>query len=115
MRIFSLGCLLVPLIVAPLSAQSRWPGRDRLEAEVCTPVKGDAGQWLRRADSATGLARLVQAFTIDQPASATPVDQIQLGDSRGPKVLMLPAGSYWARTIDRRGTVVGEARLTVER
>ncbi len=58
MRSILIGSFLVAIAAAPLTGQEHWPGRDRLEAERCTPLKGDAAQWLRRADSATGLARL---------------------------------------------------------
>jgi hypothetical protein len=64
-------------------------------------------------DAGTGL-RLVQAFRAGEPATAIPVDQVLLGDAGGAKKLMLPPGSYWARTIDRQGAVIGEVRLTVE-
>jgi hypothetical protein len=57
--------------------------------------------------------RLVQAFREGDPAPATPVDQviINLPDDR--KVLMLPAGRYWLRTIDRESNVIAEAHLSV--
>ncbi len=54
------------------------------------------------------------AFRAREPATAIPVDQVLLGDARGSKMLMLPPGSYWLRTIDRGGAVVDEVRLTVE-
>lgn len=57
--------------------------------------------------------RLVQAFREGDPASAIPVDQVILNDPPDGKVLMLPAGRFWLRTIDRDSKVIAEARLKV--
>ncbi|MFN8647975.1 MAG: hypothetical protein U0104_14485 [Gemmatimonadales bacterium] len=54
--------LFLLLVGAPLAAQQPWPGRDRLEAERCTPASGDGGAWLARAGEATGLATLRAAL-----------------------------------------------------
>ncbi len=62
----------------------------------------------------TGL-RLVQAFRVGDLPSAIPIDQLLLNGSGETKVLMLPAGSYWARTVDRSGMVLGEVRFSVTR
>jgi hypothetical protein len=60
----------------------------------------------------TGL-RLVQVFRTGEPPSAIPVDQVILGGASESVALMLPPGSFWARTIDRHGTVLGQRTLTV--
>ena len=57
--------------------------------------------------------RLVQAFSEGDPASATPVDQVIINESHGREVLMLPAGRFWLRTIDRDSKVIAEAHLRV--
>jgi hypothetical protein len=57
--------------------------------------------------------RLVQAFRDGDRASAIPVDQVIITESSDRKVLMLPAGRYWLRTIDRESKVIAEARLKV--
>ncbi|HEV2706269.1 MAG TPA: hypothetical protein VGV59_10120 [Pyrinomonadaceae bacterium] len=57
--------------------------------------------------------RLVQAFREGEPASAIPVDQVILNGPHERKVLMLPAGRFWLRTIDRNSKVIAEARLSV--
>src|SRR2546423_8592267 len=57
--------------------------------------------------------RLVQAFREGDRASAIPVDQVIINEPRDRKVLMLPAGRYWLRTIDRDSKVIAEAHLSV--
>jgi len=57
--------------------------------------------------------RLVQAFREGDRASAIPVDQVIINESSDRKVLMLPAGRYWLRTIDRDSKVIAEAHLRV--
>lgn len=57
--------------------------------------------------------RLVQAFKEGDPPSAVPVDQVIISQRNEAKVLMLPAGKFWLRTIDRASTVIAETRLTV--
>jgi len=55
--------------------------------------------------------RLVQAFREGDRASAIPVDQVIINEPYDRKVLMLPAGKFWLRTIDRDGKVIAEAHL----
>jgi hypothetical protein len=55
--------------------------------------------------------RLVQAFRQGDRASTIPVDQVVIDETNDLKVLMLPAGRFWLRTIDRDGKVIAEARL----
>jgi len=57
--------------------------------------------------------RLVQAFREGDRASAIPVDQVIIAESSDLKVLMLPAGRYWLRTIDRDSKAIAEAHLNV--
>jgi hypothetical protein len=57
--------------------------------------------------------RLVQAFREGDRPSAIPFDQVIINESSARKVLMLPAGKYWLRTIDRDSKVIAESRLTV--
>ena len=57
--------------------------------------------------------RLVQAFREGDRASAIPVDQVIINEPFDRKVLMLPAGRYWLRTIDRDSKVIAEAHLSV--
>jgi hypothetical protein len=60
-----------------------------------------------------GGMRLVQAFREGDPAPATPVDQVIINEPTERKVLMLPAGRFWLRTIDRDSKVIAETHLTV--
>jgi hypothetical protein len=55
--------------------------------------------------------RLVQAFREGDPPSAIPVDQVLLDDLSDDTVLMLPAGRYWMRTIDRDSKLIAEGHL----
>lgn len=55
--------------------------------------------------------RLVQAFRAGESASAVPVDQVIIEEPNDRKVLMLPAGRFWLRTLDRDGKVIAETRL----
>ncbi len=57
--------------------------------------------------------RLVQAFREGEPSSAIPVDQVIIDEQSDRKVLMLPAGGFWLRTIDRDSKVIAEAHLRV--
>ncbi|HEX8844682.1 MAG TPA: hypothetical protein VF791_08570 [Pyrinomonadaceae bacterium] len=57
--------------------------------------------------------RLVQAFKEGESASAVPVDQVIIGKPNDRKVLMLPAGRFWLRTVDRDSRVLAEAHLSV--
>jgi len=57
--------------------------------------------------------RLVQARREGEPASAVPVDQIIIDDQDNQKVLMLPAGKFWLRTIDRNSKVIAETHVSV--
>jgi hypothetical protein len=60
-----------------------------------------------------GGARLVQAFVAGEPVTAIPADQVVLTDEKEKKVLMLGAGDYSLRTIDRLGTVLAAGPLKV--
>lgn len=55
--------------------------------------------------------RLVQARRRGEPASAIPVDQVTIDDRNEPRVLMLPNGRFWLRSIDRDGRVIGTVQL----
>lgn len=57
--------------------------------------------------------RVVQAFREGDPASAIPVDQVIITQPSDWRVLMLPAGRYWLRTIDRDSKVIAAAHLRV--
>jgi hypothetical protein len=57
--------------------------------------------------------RLVQAFREGDRAWAIPVDQVIITQPSDRKVLMVPAGRYWLRTIDRNSQVIAEAHLSV--
>lgn len=57
--------------------------------------------------------RLVQAFREGEPASAIPIDQVIIDEPNDRKVLMLPVGRFWLRTIDRDSQVIAEAHLRV--
>jgi hypothetical protein len=46
-------------------------------------------------------------------ASAIPVDQVIINEPYDRRVLMLPLGRFWLRTIDRDGKVIAEAHLRV--
>ncbi|HWT04445.1 MAG TPA: hypothetical protein VN224_01695, partial [Xanthomonadales bacterium] len=66
----------------------------------------------RRLWDGSGM-RLVQAFREGDRASAIPVDQMIITASSERKVLMLPAGRYWLRTIHEDSNVIAEAHLRV--
>ena len=55
--------------------------------------------------------RLVQAFREKDLATAIPVDQVIIDEPNDRKILMLPAGRFWLRTIDREGKMIAETRL----
>jgi hypothetical protein len=57
--------------------------------------------------------RLVQAHREGEPASAIPIDQVLIGEPKDRKVLMLPPGRFWLRTINRDSKVIAEAHLRV--
>jgi hypothetical protein len=57
--------------------------------------------------------RLVQAFREGDRASAIPVDQVIINEPYDRRVLMLPLGRFWLRTIDRDSKVIAEAHLRV--
>jgi hypothetical protein len=58
--------------------------------------------------------RLVQAFREGDGASTIPVDQVIINEPKDRKVLMLPAGRFWLRTVDRDSKVIAEARLSIQ-
>jgi hypothetical protein len=55
--------------------------------------------------------QLVQVFLPDEPATVIPIDQILLRPGEPTPVLMLPAGQFWSRAIDAKGSVVGPVAL----
>jgi hypothetical protein len=57
--------------------------------------------------------RLVQVFKEGEPASAIPIDQVIIDDQSDRKVLMLPKGKFWLRTVDRDSKVIDETTLGV--
>ena len=57
--------------------------------------------------------RLVQAFREGDGAWSIPVDQVVLDESDQVKVLMLPPGRFWLRTIDRTSRVIATSRTSV--
>jgi hypothetical protein len=57
--------------------------------------------------------RLVQAFKEGEPASAIPIDQVIVKDQSDRKVLLLPKGKFWLRTVDRDSKVIAETTLSV--
>jgi len=62
-RLHSLSVISLALIATlPLSAQQQWPGRDRLEAERCTPATGRGAEWIGRAIEATGMSAIQGAL-----------------------------------------------------
>ena len=48
-----------------------------------------------------------------EPASAIPIDQVIIEEPKDRKVLMLPPGRFWLRTIDRDSKVIAEAHVGV--
>ena len=57
--------------------------------------------------------RLVQAFVDGEPASAIPADQVVIDGPGDPKVLMLPPGRFWVRTVDRESNELAKGHLSV--
>ena len=55
--------------------------------------------------------RLVQVFKEGEPASSIPVDQVLIEEPRDRKVLMLPKGRFWLRTIDRNSKVIAKSTM----
>lgn len=66
----------------------------------------------RQLLSGSGL-RLVQAFKDGEPESVIPIDQVVINDPGQRKVLMLPKGRYWLRTIDADSRVIAKVTLSV--
>jgi hypothetical protein len=107
--------------------EGRLLGSDSFDAYIFWPrIKIEYGRpdWMvqtlgrKRARIPAGLLsgggmRLVQAFRQGDRASNIPVDQVVIDKPNDRKVLMLPAGRFWLRTIDRDGKVIAEARLRV--
>jgi hypothetical protein len=60
----------------------------------------------------TGM-RLVQAFREREQETAIPVDQVVIDERNERKVLMLPAGRFWLRAIDRNSKVIAKVHLRV--
>ena len=58
--------------------------------------------------------RLVQVFTVDQPASSIPVDQFVITKTNNTQSLALKPGKYWARIIDRSGTILSQKSIRVK-
>lgn len=120
------GLVKQPTIFVSRS-QKRLLGSDSFDAYIFWPrIKIEDGRpdWMRlalgrkralippRLWGGRGM-RLVQAFRAGDLASAIPVDQLIINESDDRKVLMLPAGRFWLRTIDRDGNVIAEANLRV--
>lgn len=57
--------------------------------------------------------RLVQAYKEGEPASAIPIDQIMIDNPSDRKVLMLPKGKYWLRTVDQNTKIIAKATIEV--
>ncbi len=108
-------------------AEGRLLGSDSFDAYIFWPrIKIEDGRpdWMvevlgrkraripSRLLSGRGM-RLVQAFRQGDRASNIPVDQVIIDEPTDRKVLMLPAGRFWLRTIDRNGNVLAEARVRV--
>jgi hypothetical protein len=55
----------------------------------------------------------VQVFKEGEPAAAIPIDQVIIDDQSDRKVLMLPKGKFWLRTVDRDSKVIAETTLSV--
>jgi hypothetical protein len=106
-------------------SEGRLLGSDSFDAYIFWPrIKIDDGRpdWMvqtlgrkraripSRLLSGRGM-RLVQAFREGDKASAIPVDQVIIDEPNDRKVLMLPAGRFWLRTLDRDGNVIAETRL----
>lgn len=108
-------------------SEGRLLGSDSFDAYIFWPrIKIEDGRpdWMvktlgrKRARIPAGLLsgrgmRLVQAFRQGDGATNIPVDQVVIDGPNDRKVLMLPAGRFWLRTIDRDGKVIAEARLRV--
>ena len=108
-------------------AEGRLLGTDSFDAYIFWPrIKIEDGRpdWMvhalgrKRARIPSQLlgghgVRLVQVFNEREPASAIPVDQIIINEPFDRKVLMLPAGRFWLRTIDKESNVIAEARINM--
>lgn len=56
--------------------------------------------------------RLVQAYKEGEPPTAIPIDQVMIDGASDRKVLMLPKGRYWLRTVDQNTNII--AKTTIE-
>ena len=57
--------------------------------------------------------RLVQAFREGDSSSAVPIDQVIIDESDEEKVLMLPAGAFWLRTVNRDSAELARTSLEI--
>lgn len=120
------GLVKEPTIFAD-RAGGRLLGSDSFDAHIFWPrIKVEDGRpdWLARAlgrkraripprlRGGRGM-RLVQAFREGEPASAVPIDQVIINEPNDHKVLMLPPGRFWLRTVDRDSKVIAQAHLRV--
>jgi hypothetical protein len=109
-------------------AEGRLLGSNSFDAYIFWPrfkVENGRPDWMIRTlnrtpiripaplSSGSGL-RLVQARRVGEPASAIPVDQVILETPNDRKVLMLPGGRFWLRTVDRNSKVIAETSLHVK-
>jgi hypothetical protein len=109
-------------------AEGRLLGSNSFDAYIFWPrfkVEDGRPDWMIRTlnrtpiripaplSSGSGL-RLVQARRVGEPASAIPVDQVILETPNDRKVLMLPGGRFWLRTVDRNSKVIAETSLHVK-
>ena len=86
-----------------IDARPDWMVRDLGRKPTRIPIRFFSGSGMR----------LVQAFRKGEPSTAVPVDQVIINESNDRKVLMLPRGKFWVRTIDRHSNVIAEAPLSV--
>jgi len=83
--------------------RANWMVRTLARRRVRIPAKLWSGRGMR----------LVQARREGEPASAIPIDQVIIEEPKDRKVLMLPPGRFWLRTIDRDSNVIAEAHVGV--
>ena len=108
-------------------AEGRLLGSDSFDAYIFWPrikIKDGRPDWMVQAlgrrrtriplqlRSGHGM-RIVQAFREGDRAAAIPADQVIIDESNDRKVLMLPAGRFWMRSIDRNSKVIAEVHLSV--
>ena len=86
-----------------IDARPDWMVRDLGRKRTLIPIRLLSGSGMR----------LVQAFRKGEPSTAVPVDQVIINESNDRKVLMLPRGRFWLRTIDRHSKVIAEAPVSV--